>query len=61
MAVLGQYNLGLTMGKGFSGICGQRRPRPDCADAQSGLGLCCPLTEVMDTKEYMDELHGSSG
>ena len=23
-------------------VCGQRRPRSDCADAQSDLGLRCP-------------------
>ena len=36
---------------GSSGICGQRRPRSDCADAQSDQGLCCPLTESLDTVE----------
>ena len=25
-------------------MCGQRRPRSDCADAQSDQGLHCPLT-----------------
>ena len=23
-------------------VCGQKRLRSDCADAQSDLGLCCP-------------------
>ena len=32
--------------KVFSGICGQRRPRSDCASAQSDQGLRCPLTVI---------------
>ena len=32
-----------------SGICGQRRPRSDCASAQSDQGLRRPLTESLDT------------
>ena len=30
-------------------MCGQRRSRSDCADAQSGQGLRCPQTESFDT------------
>ena len=37
-----------------SSICGQRRPRSDCADAQSDQGIRCPLTESLDTKECMN-------
>ena len=37
-----------------SGVCGQRRPRSDCASAQSDLGLRCPLTESLDTTECMN-------
>ena len=37
-----------------SGICGQRRPRLDCASAQSDLGLRCPLAESLDTRECMN-------
>ena len=37
-----------------SGICGQRRPWSDCADAQSEQGLYCPLTESLDTAECMN-------
>ena len=36
-----------------SGICGQRRPRSACASAQSDQGLRCPLTDSLDTTEYM--------
>ena len=36
----------------FSGICGQRRPRSDCADAQSDLGLLCSLIESLSTVEH---------
>ena len=32
-----------------SGICGQRRPRSDCAFAQSDQGLNCPLEESFAT------------
>ena len=35
-------------------ICGQRRPRSDCANAQSDLGLRCLLTESVDTTECMN-------
>ena len=35
--------------------CGQRRPRSDCAFAQSDLGLHSPLTESVNTKECMNE------
>ena len=31
----------------------QQRPRSDCADAQSDLGLHCLLTEFLDTEEYI--------
>ena len=30
----------------------QRRPRSDCAFAQSDQGLHCPQTESLDTTEY---------
>ena len=36
------------MRKLFSGTCGQRRPRSDCASAQSDQGLHCPVTESLD-------------
>ena len=35
-------------------MCGQRRPRSDCADAQSDLGHHCPLTESLHTTECMN-------
>ena len=34
----------------LSGICGQRKPRSDCACAQSELGNRCPLTESSETE-----------
>ena len=34
-----------------SGICGQRRPGSDCADAQSDQGFRCLETESLDTVE----------
>ena len=37
-----------------SGICGQRRPRTDCASAQSDQGLRCPLKESLDIKECIN-------
>ena len=37
-----------------SGICGQRRPRSDCASAQSDQGPHCLLTESSDTTECMN-------
>ena len=37
-----------------SGICGQRRPGSACASAQSDQGLCCPLTESLDTVECIN-------
>ena len=37
-----------------SGMCGQRRPRSDCASAQSAQGLHCPLTESLDTTKCMN-------
>ena len=36
-----------------SGIFEQRRPRSDCASAQSDLGLLCPLTELLPTSKCM--------
>ena len=35
----------------FLDICGQRRPRSDCAFARSGQGLCCRLTKLLDAEE----------
>ena len=35
----------------FSGIFGQRRPRSDCAFAQSDQDLHCPLTECKNGKQ----------
>ena len=35
-----------------SNICGQRKPRSACASAQSDLGLCCPLTESLNTGHF---------
>ena len=37
------------------GTCGQRRPRSDCASAQSDQGLPCPLIESLDTTECLNE------
>ena len=37
------------------GICGQRRPRSACASAQSDQGLHFPLTESLDTTDYMND------
>ena len=37
-----------------SDICGQRRPRSDCAFAQSDQGLRCPQTECLDTTELIN-------
>ena len=37
-----------------SGICGQLRPRSDCANAQSDQGLYCPQTESLNTTEYFN-------
>ena len=34
-----------------SGICGHRRPRSDCAFAQSDQGLHCPLIEALNSVE----------
>ena len=33
-------------------ICAQRRPRSDCASAQSDQGLLCSLSESLDAKHY---------
>ena len=44
-----------------SGICGLRRPRSDCASAQSDQGLRCPLTESsLDTRDCVNrqQMHG---
>ena len=35
-------------------ICGQLRPRSDCANAQSDQGLHCPLTESLHTADCMN-------
>ena len=47
------------------GICGQRRPRSDCAFAQSDQGLRFPLTGSFYTFNYTDvrfpAYQGSSG
>ena len=37
-----------------SGLYGQRRPGSACISAQSDHGLHCPLTESLDTIEYMN-------
>ena len=37
-----------------SDICRQRRLRSACASAQSDQGFRCPLTESLDTIEYID-------
>ena len=37
--------------KTSSRICGQRRPRSACVDAQAGQGLRCPQTQSLATKE----------
>ena len=37
-----------------SGICGQQRPRSDCASVQSDQGLRCPLTESCDIIECIN-------
>ena len=34
-------------------ICGQCGPRSACADAQTDLGLHCPLTESLATVVYV--------
>ena len=36
-----------------SGICGRRRPRSDCASAQSDQCLHSPLTKLFDTTKCM--------
>ena len=33
------------------GFCQQRKPRSACTFAQSDQGLCCPLTDSLDTTE----------
>ena len=33
----------------------KKRPRSDCANAQSDQGFLCPFTESMITLEYIDE------
>ena len=37
----------------FWNLCGQRRPRSDCAFAQSDLGLRCLLTALLDRVVYL--------
>ena len=37
---------------GYLGICGQRRPRSDCASAQSDQSLHCPLTSTLISAFY---------
>ena len=37
-----------------SNICGQRRPKLDCASAQSDQGHHCPQTESLDTIEWFN-------
>ena len=44
-----------TFKKGPYAICGQRRSKSACANAQADLGLRCPLTELMDILVYVDE------
>ena len=44
-------NLAIACSNVSSGICGQRRPRSDCADAQADLSLRCRQTESLDTIE----------
>ena len=36
------------------GMRGQRRPRSDCADAQSDQGLRCPLPDLVNTIECIN-------
>ena len=38
------------------GTCGQQRPRSDCTDAQSDLGLLYPLTESLDAVAHIEVL-----
>ena len=49
-----QNNCAAPCENGSSGICGQRRPRSDCACAQSDQDLHNPLTESLDTSECMN-------
>ena len=39
-------------------MCGQRRSRSDCADAQSDQGLCCPLTSSLGRTECINGKQG---
>ena len=41
------------------GICGQRRPRSDCASAQSAQGFRCLLTKPLDIVASIDEVQRS--
>ena len=34
--------------------CRQQRPKSACAFVQSDHGICCPLAELLDTKECMN-------
>ena len=46
--------LGRNLRKRVVGMCGQRRPRSACADAQSDQGLRCPQTELLGTIECLN-------
>ena len=39
----------------YPDICGQQRPRSDCADTQSDQGLRCSHTESLAAKEFLIE------
>ena len=47
--------MGRATSKMSRGICGWRRPRSDCASAQSDQDFHCLLTESLDTTECMNE------
>ena len=49
------------MRKKKSSICGQRRPRSDCASAQSDLGLRCSLTQSFNTTKARMEICACAG
>ena len=44
------YQIGCALG-----INGWRKPRSACTSRQSDQGLCCPLTESLDTIECINE------
>ena len=50
--------MGRTCKNMFLGTYGQQRPRSDCASAQSDQDLPCPLTESLDTTEFLMESKG---